>query len=70
MNALSYSGFELNSEKPISLLWTKQIQGNQDLKLLNPLSKVNHFPGSQYIGRKDLMHEVINATKYKTKLTP
>jgi len=37
---------------------------------MNPLSKVNHFPGSQYLGWKDLMHEVINASKYKTKLTP
>jgi len=70
LNALSYNGFELSNTNPISLLWTKCVVGNPDIKFMNSKTKINHFPGSQYLGRKDLFHETINSSKLKSKLTP
>jgi hypothetical protein len=74
ITGLSFNGFEPSSTQPISLLWTKNIIGNPDLKFVNSKTKINHFPGSQYLGRKDLFHEVINkclkTLRIKNKITP
>ena len=45
-----------NKEDPWSVLWTKRVEP-EDYAQLKPYQRVNHFPGTWSIGRKDNLHK-------------
>jgi tubulin polyglutamylase TTLL4 len=60
-NAHCRAGFE-KSEKFWTSLWSKH-QNSDQMKELNCLQKVNHFPASWCIGRKDRLTRTLNTMK-------
>lgn len=56
-NAFYRAGFEKN-EKNWTVLWSKH-RKNSDFKSFNCLQKVNHFPASWCLGRKDRLCKTI-----------
>ena len=47
-----------------NLVWSGYIMP-QDIKELNKYQKVNHFPGSNQLGRKDLLWRNMNRLRIK-----
>ena len=65
VNSCKNAGFYLTDVgKEFNLLWTGATK-IEVLKLMNKFQKVNHFPGSYNLGRKDLMWK--NVSKMKRK---
>ncbi|KAJ1442922.1 tubulin-tyrosine ligase family-domain-containing protein [Ochromonadaceae sp. CCMP2298] len=60
-NAHTRAGF-VKSEKHWTSLWSKH-QNESQIRDLNCLQKVNHFPASWCIGRKDRLVRTLNAMK-------
>lgn len=56
LNTLGYSGLLQSESRQVSLFWTSLPLKKEECKLIRPETWVNHFPGSQYLGRKDLLH--------------
>ena len=64
-NAFLRAGFE-KTENASSKYWTVMFskhQNNSQMKELNCLQKINHFPSSWCIGRKDRLLRTINGMK-------
>ena len=60
-NAFARAGFK-KSEKYWTALWSKH-QNEAQMKELNCLQKINHFPASWCIGRKDRLSRTMNMMK-------
>lgn len=67
VNSCKQAGFTL-LEHPttdmFNLIWTGYIMP-PDIKDLNKFQKVNHFPGSTQLGRKDLLWRNMNRLRIK-----
>lgn len=65
VNSCKNAGFFLTDVgKDFNLLWTGATK-IEVLKLMNKFQKVNHFPGSYNLGRKDLMWKNVSSMKRK-----
>lgn len=63
MNSCKYAGFYLTDVgREWNLLWTGATKTDV-VKYMNKFQKVNHFPGSYNLGRKDLMWKNISKMK-------
>jgi tubulin polyglutamylase TTLL4 len=60
-NAFLRAGFE-KSEKNWTINWTKH-QNQSQLRAMNCLQKVNHYPSSWCIGRKDRLSRTLTVMK-------
>jgi hypothetical protein len=58
-SAFRKAGFKRTSKSNFNALWTKQIP-LEEYSQLNQYQKINHFPGSQQLGRKDCLHKNIS----------
>lgn len=68
VNTMKCNGFELIEKgDDFNLIWTGYIQ-IEDLNKLNKYQKVNHFPNSVHLGRKDLLWQNIYRMKLKYPL--
>jgi tubulin polyglutamylase TTLL4 len=55
VNSLKGAGFELLDDSPKwNILWTRYVEAG-DVKKLNKYQKINHFPQSIHLSRKDLL---------------
>lgn len=63
VNSCKNAGFYLtDTGKEFNLLWTSG-SGTDALKYMNKFQKLNHFPGSYQLGRKDLMWKNVSRLK-------
>ena len=60
LNTLSYNGFEKVNTNDVKLYWTFQVNA-REIQSLNCGTFVNHFPGNDILGKKNLLHWVINS---------
>ena len=54
VNAFKFAGFKLIENSYYNVLWTSYTK-HEEIKEHNKYQKVNHFPGSINLGRKDLL---------------
>lgn len=74
VNSLKNGGFELlDSTSQWNILWTRYVEAG-DVKKLNKYQKINHFPGSIHLSRKDYlwscMHRFMDRFPREFNITP
>jgi len=54
VNSMKQAGFKMTSGTSWNLLWTGP-PSSETVRNACEYQKINHFPGSEHLGRKDLM---------------
>jgi hypothetical protein len=64
-DAFNRAGFKRTSKQQFNAIWTKQLKSFEEYRTLNEYQKINHFPGSACLGRKDSLYRSISSMRRK-----